>query len=309
MKAAIKQVQNRLKSHCYRNNQSNMRGYRSEFYEKKIAENKELLSTLEHALVDTTIQFKQANLDSAYVHMGRHSGSVLETAGGCGLERLPGVLDNWNLTSGAGAEITNDIETMAEILSGVGFLAKQGIRIGTRMLAREALEATAKQGADDAAKIGSGLLDDAIKAADNVPVAPTNLPPSLRNLKPGDSVPDGLEIVVRGSTNKPGTFKLRPGVDDAPLGPVTTPGKSATVATDLTVKTEIEQMFGRLPNRHDRVSGAFIDDVRAAGFDVIYAPTVKNPLHVRITPATSGFDETGREALSVGFDVIGKGRK
>lgn len=38
-------------------------------------------------------------------------------------------------------------------------------------------------------------------------VAPSGgLPARLQGLRPGDSLPDGLEIVVRGSNNKPGTF-------------------------------------------------------------------------------------------------------
>lgn len=65
-------------------------------------------------------------------------------------------------------------------------------------------------------------------------------------------------------------------------------------------------MFGRSPVRGDVLSGGFVEDIRAAGFDVIYAPTDTNPLHVRIVPATNRFDEVGRDWLSTGFDVLGR---
>ena len=71
-------------------------------------------------------------------------------------------------------------------------------------------------------------------------------------LKPGESLPDHLEIVVVGSNNHPGNFVLRPGIDDVPIGLVTTPGKSAAMATELTLETEIPKMFGRLPRRGDK---------------------------------------------------------
>jgi hypothetical protein len=140
--------------------------------------------------------------------------------------------------------------------------------------------------------------------------APSNgLPEYLRNLKPGDSLPDGLEIVVRGSPNKPGTFILREGIDTKPLGTVTTPGKSATIATNLELETEILQMFGRAPKQGDMLSGGAVNDIRAAGFDVIYAPTEANKLHVRIVPRVNQFDETGREWISLGFDNLTRKKK
>ncbi len=137
----------------------------------------------------------------------------------------------------------------------------------------------------------------------------SGLPAGLQNLKPGDPIPDGLEIVVRGSNNKPGNFILRPGIDDAPLGAVTQPGKSATIATDLQLETEIPKMFGRQPVRFDALSGAFVEDVRAAGFDIIYAPTTANPFHVRIVPDTAGFDAAGVDWLSTAFDNLGKAKQ
>jgi len=71
------------------------------------------------------------------------------------------------------------------------------------------------------------------------------------DLRPGEPLPDHLEIVVVGSNNHPGDFVLRPGIDNVPIGLVTTPGKSAAMATDLTLETEIPKMFGRLPRRGD----------------------------------------------------------
>jgi hypothetical protein len=123
-------------------------------------------------------------------------------------------------------------------------------------------------------------------------------------LSPGEPLPDHLEIVVLGSNNHPGNFVLRSGIDDAPIGLVTTAGKSAAIATDLTLETEIPKMFGRLPRRGDTLSGAFVEDIRAAGFDVLFAPTPHNPLHVRIVAKTHTFDATGREALALAFDRI-----
>jgi len=118
-------------------------------------------------------------------------------------------------------------------------------------------------------------------------------------LKPGEPLPDHLEIVVVGSNNHPGNFVLRSGIDNAPIGLVTTAGKSAAVATDLTLETEIPKMFGRMPRRGDTLSGAFVGDIRAAGFDVLFAPTSHNPFHVRIVAKTHTFDTAGRETLAL----------
>jgi hypothetical protein len=85
---------------------------------------------------------------------------------------------------------------------------------------------------------------------------------------------------------------------------VTSPGKSATIATDLTPETEIQKMFGRAAKKGDILSGGAVNDIRAAGFDVIYAPTKDNVLHVRIVPRANQFDDVGREWLSLGFDDL-----
>jgi hypothetical protein len=63
-------------------------------------------------------------------------------------------------------------------------------------------------------------------------------------------------------------------------------------------------MFGRLPRRGDTLSGACVEDIRAAGFDVLFAPTPHNPFHVRIVAKTHTFDAAGREALALAFDRI-----
>jgi len=137
----------------------------------------------------------------------------------------------------------------------------------------------------------------------------------LTGLKPGVSLPD-LEIVVLGSNNKPGNFILRPGMDDMPIGPVTVPGKSASIATELTLDTEIPQMFPSRLNkefpiqRNETLSAAFVEDIRAAGFEVVFVPTPQNPRHVRIVPKTGDFSvESDRELLSIAFDQIAKSRK
>ena len=123
-------------------------------------------------------------------------------------------------------------------------------------------------------------------------------------LRPGEPLPDHLEIVVLGSNNRPGNFIMRSGIDDVPIGPMTTPGKSAAIATDLTLETEIPKMFGRLPRRGDMLSGAFVEDICAAGFDVLFTPTPSNPCHVRIVPKAHTFDAARRESLAIAFDRI-----
>jgi hypothetical protein len=122
------------------------------------------------------------------------------------------------------------------------------------------------------------------------------------------------EIVVFASTPKQGSFILRNGIDDKAIGDVIQAGKSVTIATDLKIKTEFSQMFGleRASNlrRGDTLSAAFVEDIRAAGFDVIYAPTRANHLHSRIIPAANNFDsEEARELLSLAFDRISRVKK
>ena len=135
------------------------------------------------------------------------------------------------------------------------------------------------------------------------------LPPAPEGVRLADN-----EIVVFASTPKQGSFILRNGVDDKPIGNITQAGKSVTIATDLTIKTEFKQMFGleRAENlrRGDTLSAAFVEDIRAAGFDVIYAPTRANHLHARIIPASNSFEsEEARELLSLAFDRISRVKK
>jgi len=130
-----------------------------------------------------------------------------------------------------------------------------------------------------------------------LPKAP-KLPPLANN-----------DIVVVGSGARPGNFILRPGIDTRPIGNVTKPGVSASESLDLTLNTEIKQMFGRSVKRGDIISGAFVEDVRAAGFDIVRAPTEKNPFHLRIISGDSTFDEEGRELLSLAFDRLVRAKK
>jgi hypothetical protein len=120
-------------------------------------------------------------------------------------------------------------------------------------------------------------------------------------------LPDN-EIVVFGSNNKPGNFLLRPGVDDKPIGTVTLPGKSASITETLDINVEYGILFGaerqNKLRRGDTLSGAFVEDIRATGFEVVYAPTPRNPNHVRVVPKENTFDESGREWLSLAIDRI-----
>jgi hypothetical protein len=131
-------------------------------------------------------------------------------------------------------------------------------------------------------------------------------------LNPGDLLPNN-EIIVFGSNNKPGNFILRQGVDDKPIGTIIMPGKSASIATNLDIGTEYGIMFGleraKKLRRGDTLSGAFVEDIRAAGFEVVYAPTPRNLNHVRIISKEHQFDEMGREWLSLAIDRIARIKK
>jgi hypothetical protein len=70
-------------------------------------------------------------------------------------------------------------------------------------------------------------------------------------------------------------------------------------------------MFGaeRGLRRGDVLSGAFVGDIRAAGFDVIAAPT-RNPRHARIVARKGSFsEEHSRELLALAFDQLEKVKK
>ncbi|HEX5221178.1 MAG TPA: RHS repeat-associated core domain-containing protein [Verrucomicrobiae bacterium] len=117
------------------------------------------------------------------------------------------------------------------------------------------------------------------------------------------------DIIVIGNSAKPGNFVLRPGIDTQPIGAITQPGVSGSIATDLTLVGEFRQMFGRSVVRGDTLSGAFVGDIRAAGFDVMWAPTANNSMHVRIIAGENTFDVTGREWLSMAFDRLARAKK
>ncbi|MCP4459470.1 MAG: hypothetical protein GY816_15835 [Cytophagales bacterium] len=114
---------------------------------------------------------------------------------------------------------------------------------------------------------------------------------------------------MAGNSERPGSFILRQGLDDAPIGSVTKPGKSASIATNLTAETEFQIILQRAPKRNDILSGTFAGDIRAAGFDVVRAPTKLNPKHVRIVESMHTFEETGRNWLSIAFDKLFKVKK
>ena len=121
-------------------------------------------------------------------------------------------------------------------------------------------------------------------------------------------VPDD-EIIVYASNPTSALFKLR-AIDHRVLGAVAIYGRLDSAATDLAIKGEYRAMFGigRLLRRGDFLSAAFVDDIRA-GFDVIRAPTLTNPNHVRIVSRCHDFDDVGREWPSGAFDVLRKVRK
>jgi RHS repeat-associated protein len=116
-------------------------------------------------------------------------------------------------------------------------------------------------------------------------------------------------IVVFGSTPKPTAFKLRPGVDTKPVAGVNARGKSVSEAVSLELADEFAVMFGSeraaALQRGDTLSGAFVEDIRAAGFDVVSAPTATNPHHARLVEVTGSFDDPeALEMLSIAFDRL-----
>jgi hypothetical protein len=153
-----------------------------------------------------------------------------------------------------------------------------------------------------AADAGAGLTaGDAVAATTQVARPVITRPP---NLTPGQALADD-EIITMIGGNSPAKFKLNP-QDLKPLEGVTAPGKSASIAVDLSPEFEVLQAFGRPAAKQDIVLAAQVKDIRAAGFDVVYAPTAQNPLHVRIIPATAQFTEAGSEELYIVFERLGK---
>ena len=120
----------------------------------------------------------------------------------------------------------------------------------------------------------------------------------------------GNAIVVFGTTPTEGAFKLRPGVDTLSVSGITARGKSVSEAVSLQLADEYRQMFGVARaaqlRRGDTLAGAFVEDIRAAGFDVLHAPTA-NVRHARIVEVTGSFDDPeSRYLLSLAFDRLGR---
>ena len=121
------------------------------------------------------------------------------------------------------------------------------------------------------------------------------------------------EVIVIATQNKgdnPNNFLLR-AQDSKPIGNIVVPGKSATLATESNFNANdlIKSMFGRNATRNDKILGSTVGDIRAAGFDVVRAPTRSNPNHVRIISNTRTFNEEGRSWLDAAFQFIFKGSK
>jgi hypothetical protein len=100
---------------------------------------------------------------------------------------------------------------------------------------------------------------------------------------------------------------LRP-QDHLPIGDVTMPGKSASVLNSFELEETLRRFFGpaRMADMRDRIYAAFVGDVKEAGFDVVPAPTINNPSHVRIVPqpGVSFDDPTFLERLLSKFTVV-----
>lgn len=126
-------------------------------------------------------------------------------------------------------------------------------------------------------------------------------------------LPKGTSVVVA-SNNKPGNFKLRPGVDDRSLGFVRSSGKSTSISIEPNsnnIDAEYQKIFNdpnRKPTRNDLMSKTNAEDIRAAGFEVVYAPTRSNEMHTRIISGNNTFDDEGREWLSAAFGETIKGK-
>lgn len=69
------------------------------------------------------------------------------------------------------------------------------------------------------------------------------------------------------------------------------------------------RLFCRLAKPADNLSGAFVEDLRAADFEVVYVPTERNPGHVIIIANSSDFDEAGRKLLEAAIVQIARQRK
>lgn len=104
-------------------------------------------------------------------------------------------------------------------------------------------------------------------------------------------------------------LQLRP-QDHLPIGEVTTPGKSASILNSFSLDELLRKFFGpaRTAEPADVIYGAFVGDIRDAGFEVLPAPTVNNAAHVRIVPrpGASFDDPTFLERLIAKFTIVSK---
>lgn len=97
------------------------------------------------------------------------------------------------------------------------------------------------------------------------------------------ALPDDTIVGVAGRPDL--RLGLRPR-DHLPIGDLTTPGKSGTVLNTFDIGELLKRFFGnnRVAESDDVIYAAFAGDIREAGYDVVSAPTINNPSHVRIIP-------------------------
>jgi RHS repeat-associated protein len=162
-------------------------------------------------------------------------------------------------------------------------------------------EATTKDAAKVTDDVIEKIADDTMGLAPK-PARPLTIRPP--HLKAGQPLADDDIITMIGG-NSPGKFKLQ-AIDFAPLEGVSAPGKSASIAIDLTPEKEVLQAFGRHAAKGDIVLAAQVKDIRAVGFDVVYAPTTNNVVHVRIIEKTAKYTATGSDELFVIFERMAK---
>ncbi len=121
------------------------------------------------------------------------------------------------------------------------------------------------------------------------------------------ALPDDTIVGVAGRPDL--RLGLRPR-DHLPIGDVTTPGKSGTMLNTFDIGELLRKFFGkdRIAGEGDAIHAAFVGDIRQAGYDVVPAPTVSNPSHVRIIPQPGvSFEEpTFLEKLMNAFTIVSR---
>jgi len=83
--------------------------------------------------------------------------------GGTGLG-IANAMDSQNIQVDVGPESLGGPEVIVEPLTGLGGLARLGLKYGMRVLAREGLETAARNLGDDGLRVGSDYLDDAFRS-------------------------------------------------------------------------------------------------------------------------------------------------